>query len=274
MGSEPIPAIEVVRRADVSREAASGATDGQIVYAIGDVHGCYELLVRLLAAIADDAKGVSRAGAGQRQPLLLFAGDYVDRGPQSDKVLSTLVWLARHSPFDLVLLKGNHEAMMLDFIERPFHAKGWLRVGGATTLASYGIALPEGEQAVADRCERIRDELMDRLPASHLDLLRALKTSATRGDYLFVHAGARPGLPLNRQDERDFLWIRDDFLENSQPFEKIIVHGHSWTSSTPVLAQHRIGIDTGAYRTGALTAVRLGTPTIEFLQARQVQPPA
>lgn len=266
----PAAAIEVVRRGDVSRDTASGATDGQVVYAIGDVHGCYDLLVRLLTAIAEDA----RDRMAPRRPLLLFAGDYVDRGPQSDKVLSTLVWLTRHSPFELVLLKGNHEAMMLDFLERPFHAKGWLRVGGATTLSSYGIALPEGEQAVADRCERIRDELMDRLPASHLDLLRGLKTSATRGDYLFVHAGARPGLPLNRQDERDFLWIRDDFLENSQAFEKVIVHGHSWTSATPILAAHRIGIDTGAYRTGALTAVRLGTSTIEFLQARQVQPPS
>ncbi len=275
-GTTPGPAaeIEIVRRGDVSREAPSGATDGQVVYAIGDVHGCYDLLVRLLAAIADDARDGARDGArdrpGTRRPLLLFAGDYVDRGPQSDKVLSTLVWLARHSPFEVALLKGNHEAMMLDFIDRPFHAKGWLRVGGATTLSSYGIPLPEGEQAVADRCEQIRDELMDRLPASHLDLLRGMKTSLVRGDYLFVHAGVRPGLPLARQDERDYLWIRDDFLENGQMLEKVIVHGHSWTSATPILAPHRIGIDTGAYRTGALTAVRLGGQTIEFIQARQV----
>ena len=262
--------IEIVRRTDVGRDAPSGATDGQLIYAIGDVHGCYDLLVPLLAAITEDAAG--RQGA--RRPLLLFAGDYIDRGPQSDQVLSTLVWLKRHSPFELVLLKGNHEAMLLDFIERPFHAKGWLRVGGATTLTSYGVSVPEGERAVADGCERIRDALMDRLPASHLDLLRGLTVSATRGDYLFVHAGARPGLPLHRQDERDFLWIRDDFLESAQPFEKVIVHGHSWTSATPILTAHRIGIDTGAYRTGALTAVRLGAQTIDFLQARQVQPPS
>jgi serine/threonine protein phosphatase 1 len=264
-------AIEIVRRADVARDTPSGATDGQIVYAIGDIHGCYDLLVELLAAIADDVRAGGATGRGARPPLLLLAGDYVDRGPRSDKVLSTLVWLARHSPFDLAFLKGNHEAMMLDFIDRPFHAKGWLRVGGATTLSAYGITLPEGEQAIADGCERIRDELMDRLPASHLDLLRNLKTSETRGDYLFVHAGVRPGLPLSRQDERDYLWIRDDFLENGQMLEKVIVHGHSWTSAAPVLTPHRIGIDTGAYRTGALTAVRLGGQTIDFIQARQVQ---
>ena len=248
----------------------NASVEGRLVYAIGDVHGCYDILARLLATIADD---VATRGQGRR-PLLIFVGDYVDRGPASAKVLSSLVWLQRNAPFEPRFLKGNHEEMLLAWLDDPAEARGWLRVGGATTLSSYGIALPEGEQAVADRCERIRDELMDRLPASHLDLLRGLKTSATRGDYLFVHAGARPGLPLNRQDERDFLWIRDDFLENSQAFEKVIVHGHSWTSAAPILAAHRIGIDTGAYRTGALTAVRLGTSTIEFLQARQVQPPS
>ncbi|GGB35948.1 bis(5'-nucleosyl)-tetraphosphatase [Sphingomonas metalli] len=263
--------IEVVRRADVSRDTPSGATDGQVVYAIGDVHGCYDLLIALLGAIREDAAALP---AGGPRPLLLFAGDYVDRGPHSDKVLSTLVWLSRRSPLELVFLKGNHEAMLLDFIERPFHARGWLRVGGAATLAAYGVALPEGEQAVADRCEAIRDELMDRLPASHLDLLRAMPTKVMRGDYLFVHAGVRPGLPLSRQDERDYLWIRDDFLENGQLLEKVVVHGHSWTSASPVLTPWRIGIDTGAYRTGALTAVRLGTPSIEFIQVRQVQPQA
>lgn len=264
------PPIEVVRRPDISKDAPSRATEGQIIYAIGDVHGCYDQLVRLLAAIAEDAK----AHEGGRRPLLLLAGDYIDRGPQSDRVMATLVWLARHSPFELVMLKGNHEAMLLDFIDRPFHAKGWLRVGGATTLAAYGVSLPEGEQAIADRCEAIRDEFMDQLPASHLDLLRSMPSRAVRGDYMFVHAGVRPGLPLARQDERDFLWIRDDFLESGQPLEKVIVHGHSWTSAAPVFTPWRIGIDTGAYRTGALTAVRLGAPVIEFIQARQVQPTA
>ncbi len=233
--------IEVVRRPDISREAPSRSTEGQVIYAIGDVHGCYDLLVRLLAAIAEDAK----AHENGRRPLLLLAGDYVDRGPQSDRVLATLVWLSRHSPFELVMLKGNHEAMLLDFLDRPFHAKGWLRVGGATTLASYGVTLPEGEQAIAEQCEAIRDEFMDQLPASHLDLLRSMPARATRGDYMFVHAGVNPLRPIDDQLPKDLCHIRELFLFARNDWGVLIVHGHQHEDRIEI-RPNRVNLDTGA----------------------------
>lgn len=254
--------VTVVRRTDIPIEPSSAATDGRVVYAVGDVHGRYDLLVALLEAVVADVGSL----APSERPLLIFCGDYVDRGPRSAEVMATLVWLSRHAALEVAFLRGNHEAMMLAFLDRPFETRGWLRAGGTATLRAYGVEPPEGD--ADEDCWRLRDELMDRLPASHLEFLRRLPTRMTCGDYVFVHAGLRPGVPLARQDDEDCLWIREEFLERDHRFEKIVVHGHSWTSDTPVITPHRIGIDTGAYRTGALTAVRLETSAIEFIQAR------
>lgn len=254
--------VKVVRRTDISIGPPSAATAGRVVYAVGDVHGRYDLLVPLLEAIVADVKSLASA----ERPLLIFCGDYVDRGPGSAEVVATLVWLSRHAALEVAFLRGNHEAMMLAFLDRPFETRGWLRAGGAATLLAYGVEPPAGE--AEEDCWRLRDELMDRLPASHLEFLRRLPTRMTCGDYVFVHAGLRPGVPLARQDDEDCLWIREEFLGRDHRFEKVVVHGHSWTSDTPEITPHRIGIDTGAYRTGALTAVRLATATIEVIQAR------
>lgn len=235
---------------------------GELVYAIGDVHGRYDLMTRLLARIADDVK---TRGNGRR-PIVVFCGDYVDRGPESAKILSALVWMRTHAEFDPYFLKGNHEEMMLAYIDDPIGAQGWLNVGGAQTLQSYGVTLPD--PAVSADYYRARDELMERMPASHLRLLQTLSLSHRIGDYAFVHAGVRPGVPLHRQVAADLLWIRDDFLDHKRRFEKIIVHGHSWDSDQPVIREQRIGIDTGAYKTGVLTAVRLEDGRVECLQAR------
>lgn len=237
--------------------------EGQTVYAVGDIHGRYDLLIDLLAQIADDA----RETAADHRPLLVFCGDYVDRGPDSAKVLSSVGWMRSNPRFETRCLKGNHEQMMLTYIENPPSAGGWLRVGGAETLASYGVEAPAWDAPAEDHW-RARDALLDAMPARHLWLLQTLETLLLVGDYAFAHAGVRPGVALHKQDEEDLLWIREEFLNARRGFKKMIVHGHSWDSEEPFFGAHRIGIDTGAYRTGVLTAARIVDGEVGYLQAR------
>ena len=244
------------------RRAGEASADGRLVYAVGDIHGRYDLLKILLAMIAGDDAGRAREGP----PVLVFCGDYIDRGPQAFEVLEALLWLRRNAGYDLHLLKGNHEQALLDFLEAPTGGGLWLRHGGGETLASYGVAAPPPE-AEAAALVRVRDELLARLPASHLRLLQTLELMVTVGDYAFVHAGVRPGTALADQREDDLLWIREDFVRAPGPFEKIIVHGHSWVSDRPQVLPHRVGIDTGAYATGILSAVRIEDGALGVLQA-------
>lgn len=260
-----IARADISRLTDIPPSPRAKSTENRTVYAIGDVHGCYAQLVGLLEAIVSDI--VQNAGAAP--PLLVFCGDYVDRGPASASVLSALVWLSRHAVLDVVFLRGNHEVMLLDFLDQPDQNLPWLRRDGVGTLASYGVALKDGSiDTLEADCFALRDQLMDRIPASHLTFLRGLPVTATYGDYVFVHAGFRPGVPLARQDDEDCLWIGDEFLSADYRFDKVVVHGHSWRSDTPMLTRNRIGIDTGAYSTGVLTAVRLEGARIAFLQSR------
>ncbi|MGA0606451.1 metallophosphoesterase family protein [Phenylobacterium sp. VNQ135] len=237
-------------------------TDGELVYAVGDVHGCYDLMKTLLAKIAAD----SAARARGRRPILIFLGDYVDRGPESAKVLEALIWLRRRPDLEVRLLKGNHEQAMLAFLDAPEANAAWLRWGGAETLQAYGVAPPTGEEGPL-AVLRARDELLQRMPAGHLLLLQRLELMVAVGDYAFVHAGVRPGAALAQQTEQDLLWIREGFLDAVGPHEKVIVHGHTWLDERPRLGEHRLGVDTGAYRTGVLTAVRLDGVECEALQA-------
>jgi len=248
-------------------QATSAKVEGELVYAIGDVHGRYDLLKALLAKIAADVAG----RAAGRRPIMIFMGDYVDRGPDSAKVVEALLWLQRRADLDVRLLKGNHEAAMLDFLEDPAGAAAWLQFGGRETLASYGVLAPEPEDGAAG-LDRARDDLLERMPASHLKLLQGLELMLQVGDYAFVHAGVRPRTALAAQDPQDLLWIRKPFLEAPGPFEKVIVHGHTWISDRPQVFDHRIGVDTGAFATGALTAVRLEDGELGVLQARAAEP--
>lgn len=236
-----------------------GSVAGQLVYAVGDVHGRYDLLYLLLAKVEEDT--IARAGG--RTPVLIFCGDYVDRGPDSARVLDALCWLKRHSTYDVRFLKGNHEQVMLDYIRDPSGSREWMDFGGAQTLMSYGVQPPLAEDDVS-RHWVARDDLLERLPAAHLRFLEQLDLLLTIGDYAFVHAGIRPGKPLVEQSTDDLLWIRQDFLSSHKAHEKIVVHGHTWFSDQPALLANRIGIDTGAYETGVLSAVRLedGAATI------------
>jgi len=240
-----------------------GDVDGQLVYAIGDIHGCYDQLRALLAQIAADAE----VRAKGRVASLIFCGDYVDRGPASREVLDALCWLKRHGPFNLHFLKGNHEQVMLDYIVEPAVARVWMKWGGAETLRSYGVDPPRVDDP-ADRHRVARDELLESMPAAHLRFLETLELMVGVGDYAFVHAGIRPGVSLEDQSQEDLLWIRDDFLGAEEDHERIIVHGHSWTADRPVILPNRIGIDTGAYETGVLAGLRIEDGLVEILSTR------
>jgi serine/threonine protein phosphatase 1 len=239
------------------------STAGELIYAVGDIHGRYDLLKAALAGVAHDSAEQARG----RLPMLIFLGDYIDRGPDSAKVLQALVWLQRRGQFALRLLKGNHEQGLLAFLEDPERNAVWLGFGGVQTLAAYGVPPPEpggGPEALA----RARDALLDQMPASHLQLLSELELMAVVGDYAFVHAGVRPDRPLASQTEAELLWIRRGFVDAPGPFEKVIVHGHTWLGEQPQVSEHRIGLDTGAYATGVLTVARLDEGTRELFQVR------
>lgn len=230
---------------------------GLCVYAVGDVHGQRRCLERMLALIAEDAERM-RASEGL-EPRLVFLGDYVDRGPDSRGVLDLLC--AMSARFDAGqgaachFLIGNHEESMLEFLREPATGIGWLAYGGAETLISYGVRTSAGTTDPA-RCRAMRDSLEALLPEEHRRFLEALEPLVVLGDYAFVHAGIRPGQPLDRQRPHDLRWIREPFLSSRRRHEKVIVHGHSVVDH-PEILPNRIGIDTGAYATGILSAIAL-----------------
>jgi len=234
---------------------------GELVYAIGDVHGRYDLLTEVLASIVADALGRQ----GERTPILVTCGDYVDRGPASASVLTALDWIRRDGRLRLRALKGNHEAAFLSFLSDPRGGAAWLGFGGDATLLSYGVRPPADFQDAAELV-RARDDLLGLMPAAHLRVLQELEMMVVLGDYAFVHAGIRPGVPLARQKAEDLLWIRGPFLDRTEPFEKRIVHGHSWMEAAPEIYDNRIGLDTGAYQTGVLTAVRIEDGEVALFQ--------
>lgn len=243
--------------ASPSREPKTG---GRLIYAVGDIHGRYDLLTRLMERIIFD---LNETGGAER-PMLVLLGDYVDRGPRSAEVIESVLWLKARQEFELRPLKGNHEQAMLDFIEDPVGAAAWIEFGGDATLMSYGVRVPRplDEHALV----LVRDELVEQLPPAHRALLAELELSVVVGDYAFVHAGVRPGVAIEEQEENDLLWIRNEFIRASGPFDKVIVHGHTWEPNAQIF-KHRLGIDTGAYATGVLTAARIDDAGHRLLQA-------
>jgi serine/threonine protein phosphatase 1 len=230
------------------------------LYAVGDIHGRVDLLNALLDLISDDVT----AEAGEAQVTLLFLGDYVDRGPDSNLVIETLRQLKAYAGDRVVALKGNHEEAMLGFLDDPATGALWTDFGGRETLRSYGVN-PPPLRADAEGWVRARDEFLAAVPEDHLSFLRSLRLTETIGDYVFVHAGVRPGVALADQVERDLLWIREEFLQSRRAMEQVVVHGHTPTER-PSVADGRIGVDTGAYATGVLTALVLQGEARSFLQ--------
>lgn len=221
--------------------------DGLRVYAIGDVHGRADLLQSLLTVIDADL-----ARSAPPRAIQVFLGDYVDRGPDSAGVIDMLI--ERSQTHETVCLKGNHEVFLLEVLNDPARLQEWRHYGGLLTLVSYGIT-PTMNPSAEEQVELIT-KLKQAIPPEHLSFLQHLPSSFTCGDYFFVHAGIRPGVPLERQRDEDMLWIRDEFLDSEERFGKYIVHGHTPVPA-PDIRPNRINIDTGAYATGNLTLLTI-----------------
>jgi serine/threonine protein phosphatase 1 len=233
--------------------------EGQLLYAVGDIHGRLDLLEAMLARIDADARRATRA----ERRTLVFLGDYVDRGPDSKGVVETLLG-GLPQGFDAHFLKGNHEAILLNFLDVPWTLDNWLVNGGDATMRSYGVDTDRLARLSAP-AELWRQAFKEVLPESHLSFYKSLQLSVAFGDYLFVHAGVKPGVALTAQTEADLIWIRGAFLNHEEPFGKIVVHGHT-PGKEPVTRSNRIGIDTGAFFSGRLTALRLEGGSRDFLQ--------
>jgi serine/threonine protein phosphatase 1 len=231
--------------------------EGERVYAIGDVHGRRDLLEQLLARI--DADDASRGAA---RTHLILLGDLVDRGPDSAGVVQLVSDLMKASDH-VRLIKGNHEEVLAKAAHgSPRAARGLLEIGGYETLASYGIGRDEADHGTL---HDLADLIGKRLPADHVALLDGGEDKIVLGDYLFVHAGIHPGKPLDRQSGADLRWIREPFLSARRRDRWMVIHGHTPSESVDI-GDQRIGIDTGAFATGVLTAIGLEGEERWFLQ--------
>jgi serine/threonine protein phosphatase 1 len=231
--------------------------DGLRVYAIGDIHGRFDLLQALYTMIRRDLDEAPPA-----QSVEIFLGDYVDRGPRSRDVLA---WLIDAPPAtgERICLLGNHEDMLLSAVGDPAFLEQWLVNGGWDTLDSY--CAPQWRHGARVTVAEAYAALLSAVPQNHRDFLTNLRRSASFGSYLFVHAGLRPGRLLEEQDPLDLIWIREPFLSCGIHFGAIVVHGHTPVPE-PEIRANRINIDTGAFFTGRLTCLALEGETRRFLQ--------
>ena len=216
--------------------------DGLRLYAVGDIHGSSDLLRRLIGSIEADSDA-----RGPAEVRLMFLGDYIDRGPDSPGVLDLL--MEPRAWARTTCLRGNHEDALLSFLKDPVEARFWIDWGGLATMRAYGVPFSSDLYTMSHQLNRV-------LPDRHRAFFKAMPVKEIVGDYLFVHAGVDPALPLDRQDPFTLTTIREPFLTWGKPLEKIVVHGHT-ISSEPELLSWRIGIDTGAYHSGRLTALGL-----------------
>ena len=255
MGFERFFSRSTSRRSRVPR--------GLIVYAVGDIHGRDDLLSELLGQIEADL-----AARTPRRALLVFLGDLIDRGPASSQVVERLRTL-RLADAKLVFLAGNHEEALLRVLEGDDGmAKDWLKFGGRECLVSYGA----DDRAIAAMDTRSAARAIRRaIPPEHREFIARFGDTLQVGEYLFVHAGIRPGVPLARQTQTDLRWIRGQFLNDERDHGFVVVHGHTITTDVDE-AVNRIGIDTGAYRSGVLTALVLDGEQRRYIQTRVKEP--
>ena len=240
-------------------------TEGLRIYAVGDVHGRLDLLTATLARIRADL-----AARPHPRPRLVLLGDYIDRGPDSRGVLDALIAL-QASALPTSFLLGNHDSYVAEYLQDPdwydrtYH---WLadNMGGNATLASYGVP-----DASAARPAATRAAFAAAFPPEHMAFLDACVLWIRIGGYLFVHAGIRPGVPLDEQDRDDLIWIREPFLDSTDDFGFKVVHGHT---IVPAVEHHRnrIAIDTGAVRTGNLSCLVLEGEDTALLQPDGLRP--
>jgi serine/threonine protein phosphatase 1 len=243
-------------RALFGRNSAPATAPGERIYAIGDIHGRTDLLQRMMVAIGRHS---SARGLPQRMHIIVI-GDVIDRGPDSRGALE---WLdeARHRMPDLLILLGNHEEMLLRALAGDEGTlRGWMRVGGAETVRSFGLEpYVEGEDAVP-----WVQALRQAVPTAWSDWIASWPLTARSGDYLFTHAGLRPGVSIKRQARQHYLWGHEAFMADERDHGAVIVHGHTIIPEAEIRA-NRISIDTGAYASNMLSAICLDGTEQELL---------
>jgi len=239
-----------VRYPLIKRKRAAPGTlaPGKRIYAIGDIHGRKDLFEQVVTAIEEDTARRSTA-----EVTIIVLGDFVDRGSQSAAMISLLRACGRFTR--MIVLKGNHEATMVDAVKGAYDAMdAWIEFGGGATLESYGVSracVEDGDARALVKAAQLK------VPASDIAWLDALPIFHREDGYYFVHAGIRPGVSLRRQSVEDQLWIRDAFTSSDATHEAVVVHGHSVEDSGVAFCDNRIGVDTGAGRGGVLSAVGL-----------------
>lgn len=227
------------------------------IYAVGDVHGQLGHVQNLLPKIAADA------AAWKGRKVLLFVGDLVDRGPHSKEVMELLV----HEPlkadgFEQIAIRGNHEWKMHRFVDSLDNYEAWFKFGGIAALHSYGV-----RYTPTTPVEEAQADFNQAIPQSHVEFLEKMPLTHIEGDYLFVHAGVRPGVPLEEQEEYDLQYMREPFLSWPHGLPYTVVFGHTTLpQGKPLVDDDKIGIDTGAYMGGPLTAVVLWEDQVDFIQ--------
>jgi serine/threonine protein phosphatase 1 len=238
--------------------ALATGPDGMRIYAIGDVHGRFDCLMKMHQMIA--AEIVRDRPADWR---IIHLGDYVDRGPQSREVLEFLS-AACARDVRMIATLGNHDEGFLDFLANPDNAHLFIDYGGFDTCASYGVVLRTMKRKELLESHR---HMLAAIPEAHLIFLRDLRRSVSFGDFFFCHAGVRPDVALDRQDEHDLIWIRREFLEHRRLYDKVIVHGHTPCRETEIMS-NRVNIDTKAFETGRLTALVIDGNEKRFIETR------
>jgi serine/threonine protein phosphatase 1 len=248
VGLEPSPSFPVWPRSSELRASRQYKfPDPAIrIACVGDLHGRIDLLEQLARRLDDFVNDDAR------RLVEVYVGDYVDHAGDAKSVIDFLLARQARTDRDVVCLRGNHEQMLLAALDGDKAFLRWLEFGGFPTMLAYGVAPADAKRSPAEARRRLREAI----PSAHFQFLDGLKLMHRVDDFIFVHAGVRPGVPLDRQSTQDLLWIRDNFLNANDDFGAIVVHGHTPTAR-PALRRNRIGLDTGAYFSGRLTSVLL-----------------
>ena len=225
------------------------------IYAVGDVHGCYRELLAAEAKVQADCRAAGKA-------IVVYLGDYIDRGPNSSLVLDHLSRDDHHDGLVRIPLCGNHDDAFLNFIRDPASSMAWLEFGGDATLHSYGIdaayTLRHGGP------KSLATIMSDTIPRRHIAFLEDLPICLQTANYVFVHAGLKPGLPLDEQNDEDLMWIREPFLTSGPALSVTVIHGHTPVVD-PQFGKNRIGIDTACFATGRLTVLKVSAEGTRLL---------
>jgi serine/threonine protein phosphatase 1 len=234
--------------------------EGRVGFAVGDIHGRADLLATMLSLLEGRAAEDNRTNG---PPIVIFLGDYIDRGNHSAGVIELL--LERPQGFERRHLMGNHEQAMLAFLAAPLENRSWLAHGGTETLMSYGVQPPPSLGSEDAQWVDVAERLKQRLPPPHATFLDGLERYVQLGGYAFAHAGIDPEKPLAEQSDTDLFWIRDRFVSDRRPLPHRVVHGHTPVQD-PFADHRRVAVDTGAYASGVLTAARFEGEQVTFFQ--------